>query len=113
VPGQSGIAIRKNELYAIARRVIEKQLYLLRLGNDGHLVLDAMLQERSLVRCAVHTLQRHVIKRREDVWNLPFRQIGFRQVENVRVSGIKPVPEPLKGWAEPGAETDNVDVEIP
>jgi hypothetical protein len=33
-------------------------------------------------------------------------------VQDVDVSGIQPVTEALKGRAEPGAETHDVDVEI-
>ena len=47
-----------------------------------------MLRKRSLVRGAPNALQRHVIKRRKDVKNLPFRAVGFGQVQNIRVAGI-------------------------
>jgi len=85
----------------------------MRLGNDGNLVVHTMLRKRSLVRCAANTPQRHVIKRCEYVWNLPFRIVSFGQVQNIRVPGIQPVPEALKARAIPRAKTDNVDVEIP
>jgi hypothetical protein len=117
-PGQavlarSGVAIRKNELYAIARRIIEKQLYLLRLGNDGNLVVHPMLRKYRLVSRAAKALQCHVIERSEDVWNLPFGFVGFGQVENIRVPGIEPISKALEWRAKPGAQSDDVYVEIP
>lgn len=71
-----------------------------------------MLRKRSLVGSAPSALQRHVIKRCEDVKNLPFRAVSFGQVENISVSGIQPVTETLKGRAKPRAESDDFDVEV-
>ena len=71
-----------------------------------------MSRKRSFVRSAPSAFQRHVIKRCEDVENLPLRGVSFGQVQNINVAGIQPVTETLKGRAESRAESDNVDVEI-
>src|SRR5688572_5387622 len=71
-----------------------------------------MLRKRRLVRSAPSAVQRHVIQRREDVESLPFRAVSFGQVQNVRVAGIQPVTETLKRRAKPGAEPDDIDVEV-
>jgi len=72
-----------------------------------------MARKCSLIRSAPFAPQCHVIKRREDVNNLPFTGISFGQVQDVRVSGIQPVSETLEGGAKSRPEIDNVDVEVP
>ena len=76
----SCVGIRKNELHAIARRIIEEQLDLLRMGHGSHLVGHAMMRKRSLVGGAPDALEGDVIKRREHAQSLPLGAVSFGQV---------------------------------